>query len=137
MSERDYQKSRVYRWERAYVAPRDQSQVPFDAIQPIVNHVWPTPHPPIVRPLAKTDRNLGKGHRLRVRFPITAPTPTWIILHEVAHALTPGARHGPDYVGAYMQLLNRYLGVPLPLLFHSARKSNVEYSVTVQLEKYL
>ncbi|APH74131.1 hypothetical protein [Aquibium oceanicum] len=134
MREPDYQKSRVYRWEDIYIKPRDQSQVPFDAIQPIVNHVWPTPHPPIVRPFAG---NGGRGHRLRVRFPTTAPTPTWVILHEVAHALTHGDKHGPDFVGAYMQLLNRYLAIDLPFLYHTARISNVQYSVTVQLEKYL
>ncbi len=71
----------------------------------------------------------GTGHRLRLRFHQDQPTPTWIILHELAHALTCGDGHGPEFVGAYCHLVNRFLGIPLPLLYHTARASNVKYSV--------
>ena len=127
---RDFQKQRVYDWEDKIIAPRDHSKVPYPNIQAIVDHCWPTPHPPRVQPLPPNSRKLGTGHRLRLRFPQTTPTPTWVILHELAHALTYGDGHGPQFVGAYCHLVNRFLGVPLPLLYATARASNVKYSAS-------
>jgi len=36
----------------------------------------------------------------------------WIVLHEVAHVLTPAGcqKHGPEYVKIYLQLVRHYLG---------------------------
>lgn len=127
---RDFQRKRVYDWEDRHVAPQDQSLVPFCDIQNIVNNCWPVEHPPRVQPLHKNSRYLGTGHRLRVRFPPDHPTPTWVILHELAHSLTHGDKHGPNFVGVYMQLVNRFLSIPLPKLFYTARESRVQYSVS-------
>lgn len=38
------------------------------------------------------------------------------ILHEVAHNLTPGDRHGPQFCGAYLWLLNWVVGGEIALL---------------------
>jgi len=126
---RDFQKSRVYRWEDRHIKPRDQSQVPFDNIQTIVEHCWPYDHPPKVEALHKNARSLGTGHRLRLQFPSHQPTPTWIILHELAHALTCGDGHGPNYVGVYIQLLEQYLKIPMAFLHYTARASGVKFEV--------
>lgn len=127
---RDFQKARVYRWEDTHIAPRDQSQVPFEHIQAIVNHCWPVQHPPRVLALPKQARVLGTGHRLGLRFPSNTTTPTWVILHELAHALTYGDGHGPNYVGVYMQLVEKYLNVPLPFLHYTAKMGRVKFSLS-------
>jgi len=35
-----------------------------------------------------------------------------IVLHELAHLLTPGAEHGPEWIGIMLQLWEIELGVP-------------------------
>lgn len=71
---------------------------------------------------------LGTGHRLRLRFLAHKPTPTWVILHEMAHALTCGDGHGPNFVGVYMQLVERWLNIPQALLHYTAREAGVKFA---------
>ncbi len=47
--------------------------------------------------------------------------PSWVLLHEIAHALTcdvdgNGLNHGPYFVGAYLHLLVRYARLDRSLL---------------------
>lgn len=126
---RDFQKQRVYDWEDRHIAPRDLTPVPFDQIPHIVHHCWPGPYPPKVEALHKLSRMEGTGHRLRLRFPTDRPTKTWIILHEMAHALTFGDGHGPNFVGAYIHLVEKYLNIPIAFLHYTAKASNVKFNV--------
>lgn len=75
-------------------------------------------------------RNEGTGHRLRLCFPSDRPTRTWIILHEMAHALTFGDGHGPNFVGVYINLVEKYLNIPLAFLHYTANVSNVKFKVS-------
>ncbi len=127
---RDFQKQRVYDWEDQHIGPRDTTPVPFEQIQHIVAYCWPASHPPRIEPLPKLSRKEGTGHRLRLRFPADRPTRTWIILHEMAHALTYGDGHGPNFVAVYMQLVEKHLNIPLALLHYTARRSNVKFRVS-------
>ena len=112
----DRQRSRVYAWEGANVAPLDGSQIPFDVAQGMVAAIWRElglHYPPRVEPLpAQARTRLADADRLVIRLP--ALTPSWCLLHELAHALTTtmdgqSDGHGPNFIGVYVQLLRRYL----------------------------
>lgn len=106
--------ARVYAWENRVVAPRDRSVVPFQQMQALVDHVWAgegLAWPPRMRPRKATRGVLATGSRLAIEAPETLPS--WVLLHEIAHAMTStadgdGAGHGPDFVGVYVRLLVRY-----------------------------
>ncbi|WP_372621455.1 hypothetical protein [Falsiroseomonas sp.] len=115
MSRRDPHASRLYAWEDAVVAPCDRSLVPFARLQPLVDHVWAEEGlrwPPRVRPLPRqARRTVARATRLAIEAP--AELPSWVLLHEIAHALTADvegnhAGHGPDFVAAYLRLLVRH-----------------------------
>lgn len=102
----------VYAWEDAIVAPRDASVVPFAAMQVVVDHVWAAEglrFPPRVRKLpAQARATVARATRLAIEAPATLPS--WVLLHEIAHALTAQADgssdgHGPAFVGTYLRLL--------------------------------
>lgn len=104
--------ARLYAWEDAVVAPRDRGMVPFARLQSLVNHVWAEEGrrwPPRVRPLPKqARRTVARATRTAIEAP--AELPSWVLLHEIAHALTADvdgthAGHGPDFVAAYLRLL--------------------------------
>ena len=48
----------------------------------------------------------------------------------MAHALTFGDGHGPNFVGVYINLVNKHLNVPLPLLHYTAREAGVRFEVS-------
>ena len=119
MSGRDRQRARVYAWEDAEIAPHGQALIPFEAAQGMVNAIWAElglRWPPKVEALPKQARRLlGSGSRLVLKLP--DPLPAYLLLHEVAHALSStvddeGDGHGPRFVGLYLQLLTRYLRLP-------------------------
>jgi hypothetical protein len=105
---------RVYAWENRVVAPRDRSIVAFDRMQALVDHVWTgegLAWPPRMRPRKAARGVLATGSRLAIEAPESLPS--WVLLHEIAHAMTStadgdGAGHGPDFVGVYVRLLVRY-----------------------------
>lgn len=92
---RDRQRARVYAWEDRIVAPRDQSTLPYPAAKDMVGAIWADlnlRYPPEVERLPGQARRLqADDSRLLLRLPPT--TPSWLLLHEMAHALTcDGAR---------------------------------------------
>jgi hypothetical protein len=106
---------RLYAWEDAVVAPRDRSLVPFARLQALVDHVWAGEglrFPPRVKPLPRqARRTVARATRLAIEAP--EELPSWVLLHELAHALTSTAEgdtdgHGPAFVGMYRHLLARY-----------------------------
>ena len=134
---RDQQKNKVYSWEQRYIAPHDKSQVPFEQIQSLVDHVWEQEglqHPPRVKNLPRNAHcRSGDATRTIVRFH-EGTTPTWIILHELAHSMTSDVDHnsnwhGSLFVGQYILLVSKYLGIKLSDLIVSARKDDVKYKL--------
>lgn len=126
------QQARVYAWEDAVVAVADGSTVPFEAAQGMVDAIWAELgllYPPKVERLPRQARRLqADGSRLRVRLPEVIPS--WLLLHELAHALSSaedGAsdKHGPDFMGLYVQFLARYLRLPAPALLQSAIEAGI------------
>jgi len=125
---------RLYAWENRVVAPLDRSVVPFDRMQAIVDHVWAAEGlrwPPRVRPRKATRATLATGSRLAIEAP--GSLPTWILLHEIAHAMTAtaddrGAGHGPDFVGIYVRLLVRYCRMDQGMLAASLAAAGIRWN---------
>ncbi len=119
----DRQRTRVYAWEDRHVAPHGQDMLPFAAVQPMVNAIWAEMgllYPPAVEPLPPQARRVqADANRLRLRVP--KELPSWVLLHELAHALSSthdgeSDGHGPRFMGLYLQLLERYLRLPMTVL---------------------
>jgi hypothetical protein len=129
---RDHQQARVYAWEGEAVVPRGQAPLPFAAAQGMVDAIWAEiglSWPPKVERLPRQARRLlGSGSRLALRLP--DPVPAYLLLHELAHALSSTADdesdgHGPRFVGLYLQLLTRYLRLPEDALLRSLQAHGI------------
>jgi hypothetical protein len=138
---RDLQRSRVYAWEEAVASPRDRSAIPFERAQMLVDGVWLAEqllYPPRVEPMPRQARRTwATGCRTTIRLPQDRPTPTYVILHEVAHALSSTVdgdadAHDPDFVGLYMGLLDRRLRIPTPLLMFTAKQHAVAFNLAAK-----
>ncbi len=117
------------------VAPRDRSLVPFARLQALVDHVWAAEGlrwPPRVRPLPKqARRTVARASRTAIEAP--AELPSWVLLHEVAHALTAEvdgthAGHGPDFVGVYLRLLERHARMDRALLEATLAEAGIAWT---------
>ncbi len=117
MNPPDRQRQRVYDWEDRVVAPlAGPATIDFAAAQGMVDALWAElglRFPPRVEPLPpQAHRRIADADRLRLRLPPQCPA--WVLLHELAHALSSTAEghsdgHGPVFMGLYLQLLTRYL----------------------------
>ena len=126
--------NRLYAWEDRAVAPRDRSRVPFARLQALVDHVWAAEglrFPPRVRPLPKQARaTVARATRLAIEAP--PELPSWVLLHELAHAMTSTAEggndgHGPRFVGLYLRLLVRHARMPEDELARSLRAAGIAF----------
>jgi hypothetical protein len=133
MVDRDRQRSKVYAWEDRFIAPRDSSAIEFARAPGMVDAIWAEMglrFSPKVEPLPVQARStVGDASRLSIR--LAASTPSWCLLHEIAHAMTSthdghSDGHGPTFMGLYAQLLTRYLRVPAGALFQSLRAARIE-----------
>ena len=136
---KDSQRSRLYRWEDRVVAPHDRTTVPRAAAQGMVNALWAElglRFPPEVIALPRQARRiLADASRLVIRLP--DETPSWCLLHELAHALTSthdggSDGHGPHFVGIYVQLLVRYMGFAQDALLASLAAAGVAVDVAAR-----
>ncbi|HYZ32842.1 MAG TPA: hypothetical protein VE684_11260 [Crenalkalicoccus sp.] len=125
---------RLYAWEDAVVAPRDLSRVPFAQLQALVDHVWASEglrFPPRVRPLPRRARaTVARATRLAIEAPDELPS--WVLLHELAHAMTSTAEgendgHGPRFVGLYLRLLERHARLDRAMLEASLREAGIAF----------
>ena len=112
---RDYQRSKVYAWENRVIAPRAPGVVSFGGAQGMVNAIWAErglKYPPAVVRLPKQARaTVACSTRLEIFLP--EKTPSWCLLHEVAHAMSSTAEghsngHGKLFMGLYLQLIVQY-----------------------------
>jgi hypothetical protein len=126
MSRHDRAARKLYAWEDAVVAPRDRSLVPFAQLQSLVDHVWQDAgrhFPPRVKPLPRqARRTVARATRTVIECP--PELPSWILLHEIAHALIAdvdgnGLNHGPDFVRTYVDLLVKHARMDRALLDES------------------
>jgi hypothetical protein len=135
MSRGDVAAARLYAWEDRVVAPRDQSRVAFEALQALVDHVWQAEGlrwPPRVKALPKqARRTVARATRTAIEAPSILPS--WVLLHELAHAMTMdvdgrGAGHGPDFVGVYVALLARHARLDQALLADTLAEDEIAWN---------
>jgi hypothetical protein len=87
-------------------------------------------YPPAVARLPRQARStIARADRLSIL--LADLTPSWCLLHELAHAMTSHADgrsdgHGPQFIGIYVQLLARYLRLDRPMLIDSLRDAKIE-----------
>jgi hypothetical protein len=130
---KDYQRNRVYRWEDKIVSPRCHTIVPFAASQQYINGVWLAngwTRPPQAVPMPKQVRNTvasATHGEIRLRDVCAG----WIILHELAHALTDD-RHGPNFVGMYIDLLERVEKLSRLVTMYTLKESKIDFNLGVQ-----
>jgi hypothetical protein len=131
-ADRDRQRTKVYAWEEQFVAPRDASSIAFEQAQRMVDTIWAEMglrFPPKVEPLPHQARStVADANRLTIR--LADVSPSWWLLHELAHAMTStydgqSDGHGPKFMGLYAQLLTRYLRVPTDALLKSLLRAGV------------
>ena len=72
---------------------------------------------------------VADANRLSIR--LADASPSWWLLHELAHAMTSAHDgrsdgHGPKFIGLYAQLLTRYLRIPSDALLTSLRVAGIE-----------
>ena len=133
---RDYQRSRVYRWESRIVEPRDPTIIAFPAAQAMVNAIWSDMgirYPPVVEGQSRrTSKTIASANRLSLFLP--EKTPAWCLLHEIAHAMTTTVDghsdgHGAVFIGVYVQLLTRYLRMDEAALLRSLQKAGIRVAL--------
>jgi hypothetical protein len=133
---RDYQRSRVYRWESRIVEPRDPTIIAFPAAQAMVNAIWSDMgirYPPVVEGQSRrTSKTIASANRLSLFLP--EKTPAWCLLHEIAHAMTMTVDghsdgHGAVFIGIYVQLLIRYLRMEETVLMQSLQKAGIRVAL--------
>ena len=130
---KDYQRSKVYAWENAAVGPRCPGVVAFEQAQQYVNGVWLAngwQRPPKVIPLAKRSKHLGLACGCGEIY-LPCQVPAWVILHELAHSLTDDL-HGPDFVGMYIDLLERVEKLSRLETMFSLKAAGVDFNLGVK-----
>ncbi|MGH7748144.1 MAG: hypothetical protein ACREQ5_25800, partial [Candidatus Dormibacteria bacterium] len=119
-------------WENQIVVPRDPTTLPFSAAQGMVGAIWVDMglhYPPEVAPLPRqATATTARADRLSLFLP--EHTPSWCLLHELAHAMTTTADgrsdgHGSVFMEVYLQLLSRYLRLDAADLRQSLRAAGV------------
>ena len=86
-------------------------------------------YPPAVERLPRHARaTIASANRLSLFLPDA--TPSWCLLHELAHAMSStqdghSDGHGPIFVGLYVQLLARYLRLDAAALLASLHAANI------------
>jgi len=139
MTDRDRQRSKVYAWEERFVGTRDPTSVAFAQAQGTVDAIWAEfglRFPPKVERLPRQARStMADATRLSVRLPEASPS--WWLLHELAHALTSTVDgqsdgHGPKFMGLYVKMLARYLRLPVAASLMSLNAAEIEVDIRAQ-----
>lgn len=136
---RDRQRSKVYAWEERFVVPHDASQIAFADAQGMVDAIWADMglrFPPKVERLPhQAHRTLADASRLSIR--LAHRSPSWCLLHELAHAMSSthdegSDGHGPKFMGLYALLLVRYLRLSADALSTSLAAAGIEVDAQAQ-----
>lgn len=114
------------------MAPHDPTSLAFAAAQAMVDAIWwdqGLRYPPAVEPLPRqATATIASANRLSIRLP--ERTPSWCLLHELAHAMTSTTDgvsdgHGASFMGVYVRLLARYLRLEQTELLRSAHAAGI------------
>ena len=121
------------------MAPSDPTVLSFPAAQAVVDAIWSDMglrYPPTVEPLSpKATATIARADRLSIL--LADRTPSWCVLHELAHAMPSHADgrsdgHGPVFMGVYVRLIVRYLRLDPQMLIDSLRDAGIEIACNAQ-----
>jgi hypothetical protein len=128
---RDFQRSRVYRWEAQHVFPHAGERLPLARCRALVEEAYrwfeaPGPDPAWAPPVVTEGRGRRHacGSREAIKLPLWARTRA-VVLHECAHGMAAD-RHGPGFVAVYALLLERFAGLDRAHLLASLAASGVK-----------
>jgi hypothetical protein len=136
---RDFQRQRVYDWQHEFV-PQGQF-VSLDQARALVEYIWKEEgyeFPPAVREIPKQTRKWA-GNACRSVIHLSPVVSTQTVIHEVTHSLLmdmdngsddPG--HGELFMGLYMQLLSKYMRIPMFEMMYTANKEGVKFDITAK-----
>lgn len=127
----DRQKQLVYDWEDDNILPAHDTPMNWKGCEYFASYVWErvgTGKPLMVKP--------HRRYSGAVSLPGIISLPQkdkryWtkpIILHEIAHELSPNDQHGIKFVTVYMRLLSRFLGYNITDLKESAARYGVSHN---------
>ena len=137
--DRDRQRSKVYAWEERFVAARDPTSIVFAQVQGMVDAIWVEfglRFPPKVERLPRQARStMADATRLSIRLPESSPS--WWLLHELAHAMTSTADgqsdgHGPKFMGLYVKMLACYLRMPVDASLMSLEAAGIKVDMRAE-----
>ena len=132
---RDYQRQRLYAWERAYVHPKMPSEIRDESyLQTLIDYMWSEmgySNPP---KLAIRNGMKTKSHATRYEIWMSASMMRESIMnHELAHsvnrrenALDTYDSHGPHYVADLCAMLVRFYRFDVAYLLFTLRKARVD-----------
>jgi hypothetical protein len=115
------------------VAPCDPTILLFSSAQAVVDAIGSDTglrYPPAIVPLSRrATATMACANRLSIW--LADRTPSWCVLHELAHAMTSDADgrsdgHGPIFMGVYVRLIERYLRLDTRTLIDSLQDAGIE-----------
>lgn len=115
------------------MAPCDPTILLFSSAQAVVDAIWSDMglrYPPAIVPLSRrATATMACANRLSIW--LADRTPSWCVLHELAHAMTSDADgrsdgHGPIFMGVYVRLIERYLRLDTRTLIDSLQDAGIE-----------
>jgi putative metallohydrolase (TIGR04338 family) len=141
MRPRDNQRSRCYAWERAVVAAfgarfYQPDFATLEECEAFMNPIWRKERgrvglahqraPELARNLWGQQRATASSNHV-LKLPKWARS-RWVILHEMAHRLTPADEaHGPRFVGVLIGLVCRWIGYDARRLMATADEMGLRY----------
>ncbi|MEZ5825290.1 MAG: hypothetical protein R3C97_11295 [Geminicoccaceae bacterium] len=138
---RDFQRSRVYGWERRFVLPLACDPLSLDGCRELVRDVYLQSeadrcHRHDWQPPDVTDgrgRRHACGSREVIKLPRWARTRA-VVLHECAHGLAADA-HGPQFVRVYTGLLESFAGFERAYLERTLRECGVRMAALPEADE--
>ena len=127
---RDYQRTKVYNWEFTWLDKPSKSSMTKEAATEFINRVCSDYGCCVPNIEIPTRGSSARGGVDRVVFPFTWALSPVVILHELSHHMTDlkygRNRHGPYFVGVFIDLLNRYLNWDTATLIESAKLEKID-----------
>lgn len=139
LRKRDSQRAKVYAWEREAVPLKYTTPI-FEKVEQAaewLRPIWAKERGRVglagkAAPLVQTSSWGQRSALAHVDHRITLPRwarSQWVVLHEAAHLLAVGDRHGPRFVGVLIGLACRHIDMDANLLMAAANEHGVKYHV--------
>lgn len=135
---RDFQASRVYAWEDRAIGGICSERLTFVQGVQFIEHVWSSLgllYPPVAT-RSRSMNHFLTGERIEITF--RDNDLKWMLVHEIAHALTSNLdmsicdKHGAQFVGVYVGLARRFLGIDVRYLTDSLDEAGIRYDLAAR-----